>query len=379
VRLRWMIRKEFRQFRRDPRMVRLVLVAPLLQLILLGYAANTDVQEVPLAVCDEDRSRASRELVAEVTSITSAGGRPYFRLTARTQQPTELIAFLDRGAAQLALSIPPRFGAAESRGTTAVQVLVDGTDSSSAGVAASYLSGLLLSHGLRVARHRLERAGGRAGGLPSIELQTRVWYNPDLKSVNYMVPAVAAMVLMVVTQALTALAIVRERELGTLEQLIVTPLRSWELMLGKMIPFALVGLVDLTVVLLVALYWFRVPFRGSIFVLYGGAGLFLLCTLGLGLVISTFSRTQQQAQLLNFFFTMPSILLSGFMFPISNMPRVIQWLTYTVPMRYFLTVVRGVFLKGVGPEVLWPHGLALLGLGVALFALGALRFTKRLQ
>lgn len=379
MRLRHMIRKEFRQFRRDPRVVRAVLMTPLLQLILLGYAANTDVQEVPLAVCDEDHSAASRELVAEIASLTGAGGRPYFRLAAQPARRTELLRLLDRGVAQLALSIPPRFDAAAAHGTAAVQLLVDGTDSTSAGVGAAYLGGLLQSHGLQVARHRLERAGGRAAGVPGIELRTRVWYNPDLKSVDYMVPGVAAMVLMVVTQSLTALSIVRERELGTLEQLIVTPLRPWELMLGKMVPFALVGLVDLTVVLLIALYWFGVPFRGSLLVLYGGAGLFILCTLGLGLVISTFSRTQQQAQLLNFFFTMPSILLSGFMFPISNMPRVIQWITYFVPMRYFLAIVRGVFLKGVGPDVLWPYGLALLGLGVALFATGALRFTKRLQ
>jgi len=290
------------------------------------------------------------------------------------------VALMDSGRVQAGVHIPRGFARRLARGESApLQVIVDGTDSTTAGMVLGYASGVLKKYSEEVLSERLQRLSTQWIRLSIIEERTRVWFNPELRSVNYMVPGVLWTILLVVTMVLTSMAIVREREIGTLEQIIVTPVRATELMAGKTIPFVLIGFVDIVLILLVAMLWFHVPLRGSLLLLFALALVFLLTTLGLGLFISTVSHTQQQAMMTAFFIMLPSILLSGFMFPIENMPRVIQWVTYLIPLRYFLNIVRGIFLKGVGIEVLWGDALMLLVLGLTLFAMASLRFTKRLE
>ena len=373
MRLRALIRKELHQFRRDRRMVAITLFAPVIQLTLLGYAANLDVKDLPVGICDEDFSTESARLVAE---IQYSG---YFTISARPQRADDLIPLLDRGDAQLALHVPHGFEHDQRRGDAAVQVIIDGSDSNSAGIGAGYLSGIISQHGARVQAHELDRMGGAPLRLPRFELRPRVLYNPTLESVYYMAPGVMGLVLLVTTGMLTALSIVREREAGTLEQVMVTPVRRVELMLGKLIPYSLVGSADLLIVLMVLLFWFRVPLQGSFLLLLCCAVLFIMTCLGIGLLVSTISRTQQQAQMTMFLVMLPSVLLSGFMYPIANMPDWMQPLTYAIPLRYFLIIIRSVMLKGSGLCELWPEVLALLCFGVALVGAGAAAFRKRLE
>jgi len=366
ARLRHLMRKELLQLRRDRRMLGMLVMAPLIQLFIFGYAVSLDIKHIPLVVCDRDRRAESRELVA---SFARSG---CFELQGSVDSPSQLDRPLASGRALVGLYIPADFSKRRARGEAApVQVLLDGTDMNSAGVAAGYTAALIADHARRWSRPDL-------AAMP-VEHHPRVWYNPQLRSVNYMVPAVICMILATVMTAVTAMALVREREMGTLEQLIVTPISSVELMLGKTLPFAGIGLVDVCLVVLLARYWFGVTVAGSVALLFLSAAIFLLTTLGLGLFISTVSRTQQQAMLTAFFVIMPSVILSGFMFPIENMPRAIQWVTYTIPLRYFVTIVRGIFLQGIGIEVLWGQLAALVALGGAIFALSAARFQKRLE
>jgi len=285
---------------------------------------------------------------------------------------------LDHGRAQATLDIPPGFGKKLARGQRpTVQILADGSDSNSATLVLAYLTGTLQAYAAEVQQEAARRPGAAPG--PRLEMEPRIWYNPDLRSVNFMLPALVGLILLIITSNFTALSVVREREAGTLEQLIVTPLRPLELLLGKMVPVAVIGLADALLIVALSVAWFRVPLRGSLLLLFALAGGFLFCTLGFGLLISTVSRTQQQAQMINFFLTMPSILLSGFMFPIANMPTWAQWLTYLIPMRYFLVIVRGIYLKGSGLAVLWPQALALSILGLGLLGSGVLLFRKRMD
>ena len=372
-RIRPIIRKEFLQLRRDPRLLRVVIVAPVLQLLIFGYAATTDVHHISTAVYDEDRSQASRALVQQ---FTESG---YFDYDYSISSPKEMDALLDAGQAQMALHIPPRFSEDLAHNHLArVQLVLDGSDSMTAGIISGYASGAIARYSQQLAVTRLERLRRTLPQVPGIDARLRVWYNPELKSVNFMVPGVLCTLLLVVTMILTSLAIVKEREIGTLEQLIVTPITPGELMLGKTLPFVLLGFVDLALVTAVAVRWFHVPLNGSLALLFALTAIFLLASLGGGLFISTVSRTQQQAMVTGFFFMMPSVILSGFMFPIQNMPRVIQYLTYAIPLRYYLVIIRGIFLKGNGIDVLWPQALALVGLGLGILALSAARFTKRL-
>lgn len=364
-RLRDLIRKELLQLRRDRRMMFVLLFAPVFQLFLFGYAVTLDVRHIPLVVCDSDRQAESRELVE---SFARSG---YFELRDSVDSPADLDQPLASGRALVGLHVPADFSKHLARGETApVQVILDGTDMNSASVAAGYTVGL--------AAHFARSREPQASADPLLEHHPRVWYNPDLRSVNFMVPGVICMILGTVMTVLTAMAIVRERERGTLEQLIVTPVRPWELMLGKTLPFAAIGMLDVCVIILVARYWFGVRLAGSALLLLLLAMLFLLTTLGLGLFISTVSRTQQQAVLTAFFVLIPSVILSGFMFPIENMPRAIQTLTYIIPLRYFVEIVRGIFLRGAGVATLWPQVLALAALGSVIFGLSAARFQKRL-
>ncbi|HPC84539.1 MAG TPA: ABC transporter permease [Thermoanaerobaculaceae bacterium] len=353
--------KELRQLRRDPKLVPILFVAPVFQLVILGYAATTDVRRVELAVCDLDRSAASRSLVQRFAGST------YFRVAAHVDDQTRLDRLLQDGTARVALTIPAGFAAERLAGRAGtVQLLADGSDAMTGTAALGYANGVL-------------HAEGGAGARPLVELRPLVLYNPDLVSRNFMVPAVVSLILMVMTMMLTAMAIVREAEIGTLEQLLVTPLTPGLLILGKLVPYALVGLVEALSTLPVALLWFRVPLRGSLLNLLVLTVPFMLCTLGLGLLISTLSRTQQQAMMLTaFVFMMPQIYLSGFAFPIQNMPLGFQFVTYLVPLRYYITILRGVFLKGVGIGGLWPEGLALTGLGLGTLLLARLRFRRRL-
>lgn len=353
--------KELRQLRRDPKILPILFVAPVFQLVILGYAATTDVRRVELAVCDLDRSADSRRLVQRFEAST------YFRVTARVDAPGALDRLMQDGAARVALTIPTGFAAERKAGRAGtVQLLADGSDAMAGTAALGYASGVLL-------------AEGAGGGRPLVELRPLVLYNPDLASRNFMVPAVVSLILMVMTMMLTAMAIVRESEIGTLEQLLVTPLTPGQLILGKLIPYALVGLVEALSTLPVALFWFRVPLRGSLLTLFVLTVPFMLCTLGLGLLTSTISRTQQQAMMLTaFVFMMPQIYLSGFAFPIQNMPRGFQVATCFVPLRHYITILRGIFLKGVGIEVLWPQALALTGLGTGILLLARMRFRRRL-
>lgn len=375
LRIRSLILKEFRQLRRDRRSLRLFLFAPVIQLFLFGYAVSTDLRNVKLAVALGDPSASARALVTAILETKA------FVVTRRTDDASRLRAWLDDGTAQIALDIPPDFDRSLTRGEAPqVQVVVDGSDSNTATLAMQYLQGAALSWAQRqqaARRRRHPEAMIRFRQVPRIDLEPRVWYNPDLKSTNYQIPGVLALIVLVICTAQTALAIVREREVGTLEQLSVTPLRSIELLIGKTIPFAALGMGFTVAIILVARFWFFVPLRGSLVFLLGSALLYLLNTLGLGLLISVVSSTQIQAQLTTAFLLTPLILLSGFLFPISAMPPWAQSLTLLLPTRYYFEIVRGVFLKGQGLASLWPQALSLLVLGSAFYGAGVLLFRKR--
>lgn len=370
-RIRTLIWKEFIELRKSPQLLRIVIIAPVVQLTLLGYAATTDVKDVPIVVVDGDRSAMSRRLVERFAAS------PYFDIVREELDPRAIDQDLSGGRAWLALIIPPGFGDALRRGNaaatsrTTVQVIADGTDANSSGVALAYVQGL-------VGEYNAALAAERGAALPAIDGRVRVWFNADLDSRNFMIPGVLALLLMIVTANLASMAIVREREIGTLDQLNVTPLGRWELILGKLLPYALVGVLDVVLVVSVAVYWFAVPLRGSVLLLFAASAVYLLCTLGLGLFVSTISSTQQQAMMTStFFFLLPMVYLSGFIFPIENMPRVIQWLTTVIPLRYFLVIARGIFLKGVGFDVLWPQFAALGAWGTTVLVLAAARSRKR--
>lgn len=367
-RLAVLIWKEFLEIRMNPRLFGVVIVAPILQLTMLGYAATTDVRDVPLVVADGDRSPASRELVQRFDAS------PSFTVIDTVTTVSRIEPFLESGDAWIALAIPAGYGAdlEAGRGVT-VQVAADGTDSNSTTAALGYATALIGGYA-----RELASAGSAAQASGGIDARIRVWFNPELESRFFMVPGVLALVLLLVTANLAAMAIVREKEVGTLEQLNVTPLRRWELITGKLLPYGLIGLVDILLATAVAVFWFEVPLRGNFWLLMAISLVYVLCTLALGLLISTISETQQQAMMTaTFFFLMPMIYLSGFMTPIENMPEPIQWVTYIIPLRYFLVIVRGIFLKGVGFEVLAPQVAALAAWGAVVLALAILRSTKR--
>ena len=353
-----LMRKEFLELRQDPRLAAIVLIAPVLQLTLLGYAATTDVHDVPVAVVDGDRSSHSRALIERFAAS------PSFVIVDEFLRPEELDDALVSGRAWLGIVVPIGFGAAvDGSGPEAsrtVQVLADGTDANSAGVAMAHASGLISEFNV----------GASAGG---IEADIRVWYNPQLVSKDFMVPGVLALLLLLITSNLSAMAIVRERERGTLEQLYVTPLGRIDLIVGKLLPYGVIGFIDVLLVMAVAVFWFEVPLLGSPLLLLAASLVYLVCTLGLGLFISTISSTQQQAMMTStFFFLVPMIFLSGFIFPIENMPEAVQQVTRFIPLRYYLVIVRGIFLKGVGCHGAGPGGGPIAQDAVAPLAAAAL-------
>ncbi len=368
--------KELLQIRRDRRMIPVIFVAPVVMITVFGFAVNTDVTKVPLVLVDQDRSTASRELVSR---FLRSG---YFELVASEERAEAVDRWLVNARAQLGLVIAPGFGSALASGRrAALQVIADGSDASSASVALGYTAALVQGFGAEIQAARLRSPGeATARGPGQVELVPRVLYNPDLKSRWFYVPAVLAMVLMVMTMLLSAMGVVREKEIGTMEQLIVTPIRPWQLLVGKLAPFALIGIVQVFLVTAVVVLGFGVPLRGSFLLLLGLTLLFLLMTLGLGLLVSTLVQNQQQAMMAATFMGMiPMVYLSGLIFPIENMPPLIQLVTYAIPLRYYAEIIRGVFLRGSGLGVLWPEAVTLLCMGAAIMTVASLRFRKRLD
>ena len=365
-----LVKKEFIQIRRDRRMLPILLVLPVMQLIILGYAVSSDIKHVSTVVCDLDRTPESRAFIDRFAATE------YFDIRYRVNDERRIKDLMDAGRVRVGIVIPPRFAAKLARQETAtVQLLLDGSDSNTATVAQGYVTQIVNAASARII---LERLGPKSTLPVAVNPTIRVWFNPDLKSVNFMVPGVIALILTIVTMTMTATAIVKEKERGTIEQLIVTPIRPHQLMLGKAIPFVIIAYVDILIVVVAGVLWFRVPIAGSFLLLLALSGLFIMTTLGLGLLISTVSQTQQQAMMLSFFINPPFMLLSGFIFPIASMPEPMQYITYIIPLRYFLIIIRGIFLKGIGLEILWPQALALLAFGVTVLTLSAMRFRKRL-
>jgi ABC-2 type transport system permease protein len=373
----FIIRKEFQQLFRDKRLLPLIFISPVLQIVLLGYAANMDVKDIPMAICDQDRTVESRALVNSFLQSGSYVASRYVPDSASAERSIE------NGSSSLALVIPPGFGRSQAAGRRSeVQLLADGSESQSAAVGLTYATLIVSAQAEQRLRSGQPVPGTGSGIVRAVRVQptVRILYNPTLASRNFMVPGVLALVLMIITTVLTSLSIVKEKERGTLEQLIVTPITPGQLIIGKLAPFVLISLVVITLVLAASLVLFGLSVRGSLLVLYGLSLLFMLTTLGLGLFISTISRSQQQAMMIAvFFFIMPMVILSGFVFPIESMPRVIQAVTYVFPLRWYFVIIRGLFLKGVGLAELWKESAALAAIGLVVIAGSVLRFRKRLE
>jgi ABC-2 type transport system permease protein len=372
--IRYLLVKELIQTLRDKKMRMLLIFPPIFQLIIFGYAANLDVKHIRTAIRDLDRSVESRELIGRL------GSSKYFDIVSFPNTPKEVKDLINQGDVTVSIEIPTDFSKKLKKGDTAtVQIILDGSESNTAMIALGYANQILSEFSTQLLVKRLNRAGMIGFEEAGVDLQQRIWFNPNLESSIFYVPGVIASIAFLIPIILTAQAIVREREIGTLEQIMVTPIRSWELMLGKTLPFAMFGLLDVIMIALIGVFWFEVPLRGNPLVILLGAVLFLMSSVAIGLFISTICTTQQQAQISTFFFAMPAFILSGFAFPIENMPEWIQYLTYANPLRYFLVIIRGVFLKANGLDILWPQMLALGLLGTFMIVLSSIRFQKRLK
>jgi ABC-2 type transport system permease protein len=374
TRLRSLIRKEFIQILRDPRTLVLVLVIPIMQLFLLGYAATNDIRQVPLAVFDQDRGPAARQLLDAYRSSD------YFSVAFDVQSEQELCDLIDGGAARVGLIIPPDYTQQlRGNGTGQVVFILDGSDPTVASTALSAAQLIGQSLSTEIMAERLMRRGQAAGISAPVDVRIQVWYNPDLRSTYYMIPGVIGMILFALTSILTATAIVRERERGTIEQLIVTPIRPWELIVGKMLPYVILAFLNTLEVLALGHWWFGVPIRGDLGMILLLSGLFLLTSLGIGLLASTFANTQQEAMLMVWMTLLPAIFLSGFFFPLQSMPKVLQWISYLLPLRYYLNIIRSLMLKENGLIGLQDEIIALAIFGLALMTIASLRFKKRLD
>jgi len=369
------IKKEFQQFRRDPKMFAVVLVAPVIQLIFLGYAANLDVDKIKTVVFDQDRSYESRKLIEK---FSSSG---YFQVYDYAQSYDEVTDLIDNGKVILALVIPTDFEKMINKNETAsVQALFDGSDGNTASIAAGYMQNIVSTYAKEIIVKRLNRL--RMKNIPAGNLTTeiRVWYNPTLKTRNFMVPGIVGLLLSVITLILTSLAVVKEKEIGTMEQLIVTPLKPYQIIIGKLVPFILLGFIAVIIVLTAMRFIFNIPVKGEIVFLFVSSFFYILSTLGLGLFVSTISKTQQQAMMISIFVVlMPMVFLSGFAFPIENMPPIIQIISYVIPLRYFIIIIRGVVTKGLGFAELWQNAVVLLLFGVTILSLSSLRFQKKME
>lgn len=367
------IRKELLQVRRDRRMLPIVIIAPIFQLLILGYAVSLDVRDIPVVVVDLDHSDSSRDFLR---AVFNSG---YFVEAGREEVAGRVDRYLDSGRASVALVIPEGFERDLLAGKpTSFQGFVDGTESQTATIGLNYLEMIARNYNQKII---LQALGKMAAGMRPVVVrpEVRVFFNPALVSRNFLLPGVFGLLLMVMTVILTAMAVVKEYDRGTMEQLIVTPLRPLDIILGKLLPFFIIGTVDVFLIFAVTRFWFRLPLRGSFLLLLGLSFVYMLSTLGIGLFISTITRTPQQAMLTSFFFMIPMMMLSGFVFPIENMPKFFQWLTYVIPLRYYLVVLRGIFLKGVNLSALYDEALWLLGLAVAINLLSVSRFRRRLD
>ena len=372
-RLASIIRKEFIQIFRDRRTLALILVIPIMQLFLLGYAATNDVRNVPLAVFDQSKSVESRTL------LDAYRAADYFALAYDAGSEAELQRLIETGQANAALIIPPDYANRLKAGDAQVMFILDGSDPTVASTALSAAKLIGQSHATSILAEKVARSGLALKLQPPVDVRTTVWYNPDLISAHFMIPGVIGMILYAITAILTASAVVRERERGTIEQLIVTPIRPWDLVIGKIMPYTILALFDTLTVLFVGDWWFGVPIRGSLALIIGVSAIFLLSGLGVGLFASTIANTQQESMLTVWMTLLPSIFLSGFFFPLEAMPPVLQWISYAMPLRYYLSIIRVLLLKGVGLESIVPDFVALTLFGLVIMTAAALRFRKRLD
>ncbi|MFM8320664.1 MAG: ABC transporter permease [Chloroflexota bacterium] len=373
TRLIAIVRKEFIQLARDKRMLMLILVIPLMQLFLLGYAATSDVRNIPLAVFDQSHSPEARAL------LDAYRATDYFAFAYSVGSDSQLRTLIEKGQASAGLIIPPDYAVKVQQGQGQVALILDGSDPSIAATALSAAQLIAQNHATGLLAEKLARSGSTLRIQPPVEMRATVWYNPDMISSYFMIPGVIGMILYTITAILTATAVVRERERGTIEQLIVTPIRSWELLVGKVLPYVILGLFDTLEVLAVGHWWFGVPVRGSLLLIVVLSALFLLSGLGIGLFASTIANTQQEAMLTVFMTLLPAIFLAGFFYPVSNMPWLLQMISYFVPLRYFLKIIRVLLLKGVGIETILNEVLAMGAFGVLIIAAAARRFRKRLD
>jgi ABC-2 type transport system permease protein len=372
-RLKTMLIKEFIQVFRDPRMRMVIFVIPCMQMLVISYAISTDVKHVRTAVYDLDESQQSRDLLA---SFSRSG---YFDIVEHLTDERQIRYLLDRGDVTVVLRLQHGFSGDLLAGRTGeLQVLIDGTDSNTANIVLGYAVNIAKAYSQNLLVKRFERRLGAVEIPAQIDLQSRAWFNENLESRNFFVPGVLVVVVTLMTLLLTSMSVVREKEIGTIEQIMVTPITPLEFILGKTVPFAILGFTVVCLVTFIAVFWFEVPMRGNFGTLLCGAGLYILTMLGAGLFISTISGTQQQAMISTFFFFFPAMLLSGFAFPIANMPEIVQWFTLINPLRYFLVIIRAIFLKGVGLDILWPNFLALGLMAVTLLTLSVRRFRKTL-
>ncbi len=374
IRLRSIIRKEFIQIFRDKRALVIILFIPIMQLFLLGYAATNDIRNIPLAVYDQCRCAESRAL------LNAYNAADYFKLTVYVSSEDQIRELIQAGSANAAIIIPPDYNTSLARGNAQVAFIMDGSNPTTASTA--YSAAILIgqAHATTLMVEKLSRSGVNVDRLtPPLQVRPQVWYNPDLVSSYFMIPGVIGMILFAITSILTATSVVRERERGTIEQLIVTPIRPWELVLGKILPYVILAFIDTFEVLAIGYWVFGVPIRGSIWLIIGSSGLLLLSGLGIGLFASTVANTQQEAMLTVWMTLLPAIFLSGFFFPLEAMPLILRWVSNVIPLRYYLVILRAVMLKGSGLSAIWVECLALLAFGVIIFVAASLRFRKRLD
>ncbi len=367
------IRKEFIQIFRDKRTLALILVMPLVQLFLLGYAATNDVRNVPLAVFDQSHGPEARAL------LDAYRAADYFKVAFAVGSEAEMQVLIETGQARAGLIIPPDYAAQLSKGSAQVAFILDGSDPTVAATALSAAQLIGQGHATGIMAEKIARNGQNFKLQPVVDVRTTVWYNPDMISAYFMIPGLIGLILSAIMGIVTSTAVVRERERGTIEQLIVTPIRSWELVLGKILPYTILGLFDTVVIIAVGHWWFGVPVRGSMPLIVSLSALFLLSGLGIGLFVSTIADTQQEAILTVFMTILPSVFLSGFIYPLEAMPIVLQWISYAIPLRFFLVIIRALMIKGVGLDAILPEVTALAIFGVVIMGAAALRFRKRLD
>jgi ABC-2 type transport system permease protein len=368
------LRKEFIQITRDKRTLAIILLIPIMQLFLLGYSATSDVRNIPLAVFDQCRCAESRSL------LDAYRAADYFKLAYMVGSENEIRILIEQGEARAGIIIPPDYNTALTNGKAEVAFILDGSDATAGSTALAAATLIGQSQATQLMIQRLERSGMDASNFqPQLQVRTRVWYNPDLVSSHFMIPGVIGMILYAITSILTATAVVRERERGTIEQLIVTPVRPWELVVGKILPYAILALIDTLEVLAIGHWWFGMPVRGDLSLILACSGLLVLSGLGIGLFASTIANTQQEAMLTVWMTLLPSIFLSGFFFPLEAMPQFLQWVSYIIPLRYYLIIIRALLIKGVGAGPIWSEILALAVFGIAIMSAASFRFRKRLD